>query len=186
MACNEDDKDNVSSESGGGNSSAGSLGSIPNTCATITSTKTLETSNDKSSTNYVSDKSVLVNPTNHSSHSNHNVISDKNVDDTDYAAPVVVDSSVRPVELNSGKKDTSEVKDTDQKPKPASVNQENDPISFGWKTKAIIYGSVFSTIGYFIYTYWHIILMSLVALFFYEMWDLYSARKRKTTKERSD
>ena len=34
IACNEDEKDNVSSESGGGASSGGSLGSIPNTCGT--------------------------------------------------------------------------------------------------------------------------------------------------------
>ena len=187
MACNEDDKDNVSSESGGGTSSAGSLGSISNSCGTVSSAKTFETSNDSSLSNLESDKTLLERPTEHESHNNHNIVkSDTLEDDNAYVAPTEVDSSVQPVELNSGKEDTSEVQVTDSKPKSATVNKQNVPISFGWKTKAVIYGSVFSTIGYFVYTYWHIILMSLVALFFYEMWDLYSARKRKTSKAKSD
>ena len=187
MACNEDDKDNVSSESGGGTSSAGSLGSISNTCGTVTSANAFEGSNYSSLSSYVSDKTLLERPTEHENHNNHNnVKSDTLEDDNAYNATTEVDSSVQPVELSSGKEDTSEVQVTGQNPKSATVNQQKDPISFGWKTKAVIYGSIFTTIGYFIYTYWHIILMSLVALFFYEMWDMYSARKRKTTKERSD
>ena len=64
IACNEDDKDNVSSESGGGASSGGSLGSIPNTCGGITSTSatSLETSNDSISSEHGSDKTVLNKP----------------------------------------------------------------------------------------------------------------------------
>ena len=97
------------------------------------------------------------------------------------------------IELSSGKECTSEVLSTDEKSTSVSDNLQNtndnlqkDPVSFGWKTKAVIYGSVFSAIGYFIYTYWHIILLSLVALFFYELWDLYSARKRKSEEAKSD
>jgi hypothetical protein len=188
MACNEDDKDNVSSESGGGTSSAGSLGSISNTCGTVTSAKTFETSDYSSLSSNVSGKTLLEESTEQESHNNHNTEkSDTLEDDNAYVAPIdEVDSSVQPVELSSGKAGTSEVQVTDQKPKSTTVDQLTDPISFGWKTKVIIYGSVFSTIGYFIYTYWHIILMSLVALFFYEMWDWYSARKSKMSKERSD
>ena len=48
IACNEEDKDNVSSESGGGASSGGSLGSIPNTCGTTTNSVAPATSYDSS------------------------------------------------------------------------------------------------------------------------------------------
>ena len=81
IACNEDDKDNVSSESGGGTSSAGSLGSISNTCGTVTSAKTFETSNDSSLSHHVSDKSLLEKTTEHESHNNHNNVKSDTLDD---------------------------------------------------------------------------------------------------------
>lgn len=52
------------------------------------------------------------------------------------------------------------------------------PVSIGWKTKAVMYGSVASLIGYIIYNYWHIILLTMVALGAYEVWDFISTKKK--------
>ena len=195
IACNEDDKDNVSSESGGGASSGGSLGSIPNTCGiTSTSATSLETSNDSISSEHGSEKTVLKKPKDGNIIQGNQTLStitrDTTIRSNDRYSDVFTDDTLQPISLNSGKIDTHELQGN--KTNNSSISPKkmkgprDDPVSFGWKTKAVIYGSVFSCIGYFIYTYWHIILMSLVALFFYEMWDLYSARKRKNSIKRSD
>ena len=186
VACNEDDRDNVSSESGGGTSSGGSLGSISNTCATGTSATMFETSNDSISSNQGSIKTTLEKP---KEAVNHDMINQLNSDRVDLNKQCKqaksVDSISEPKSvLNSGKEDISKLQGADEKIPETKIC--HDPVTFGWKTKAVIYGSVFSCIGYFIYTYWHIILMSLVALFFYEMWDMYSARKKSASTKRSD
>ena len=195
IACNEDDKDNVSSESGGGASSGGSLGSIPNTCGiTSTSATSLETSNDSISSEHGSDKTVLKKPKEENVVQGNQPLStitrDTTIESNIRYSHTSIDGTFQAVSLNSGKLDTLELqrnKTNNSSISPTkSRGPRDDPVSFGWKTKAVIYGSVFSCIGYFIYTYWHIILMSLVALFFYEMWDLYSARKRKNSIKRSD
>ena len=191
IACNEEDKDNVSSESGGGASSGGSLGSIPNTCGTTSNSVAPATSYDSSYDSMLSsmgsDKTVFENPVEYTSHYNHNQVkSDIMESPTKHDLLSENDETSKPIELSSGKECTSEVLSTDEKSAAEGDKLQKDPVSFGWKTKAVIYGSVFSAIGYFIYTYWHIILMSLVALFFYELWDLYSARKRKLEEKKSD
>ena len=193
IACNEDEKDNVSSESGGGASSGGSLGSISNTCATTSTSivppASYDSSYDSMLSSIASDKTVFEKPVEYvNNHHNYDkpksdiiensIKNDLLCDNTDTS---------KSIELTSGKEDTKEVQTTDQKPSSSPSDQlQKDPVSFGWKTQAVIYGSVFSAIGYFIYTYWHIILLSLVALFFYELWDLYSARKRKSEENKSD
>ena len=104
----------------------------------------------------------------------------------DYDIPRRLNETNGPITLSSGKEDTPEVHSTDEKSTSLTAKPQNDPLSFGWKTKTVIYGTVFSSIGYLIYTYWHLILISLVALFFYEMWDLMSARIRKKNAKLSD
>ena len=195
IACNEEDKDNVSSESGGGASSGGSLGSIPNTCGIAsTSATSLETSNDSISSEQGSDKTVQKKPKEGNAVQGNQTLStitrDTTIGSNTIYSHTSNDGTFQAVSLNSGRLDTLEVqrnKTNQHSVSPTKIKgPKHDPVSFGWKTKAVIYGSVFSCIGYFIYTYWHIILMSLVALFFYEMWDLYSARKRKNSIKRSD
>ena len=134
-----------------------------------------------------SDKTVFEKPLDYASHDNHDQLKSDIIDNsTSNDLLVETKETSNSIELNSGKKDTTEVLTKDEKSSSPDDNLQKDPVSFGWKTQAVIYGSVFSAIGYFIYTYWHIILMSLVALFFYELWDLYSARKRKSEETKSD
>ena len=192
IMCNEDDKDNVSSESGGGASSGGSLGSISNTCATnatsIAPASSYDSSYDSMLSSMASDKTVFEKPVEYTaSHVNHDE-SKSDIIENSIEKDLKCDTtdSIKLIQLTSGKEDTKEVQNTDQKSSSPDDKLQKDPVSFGWKTQAVIYGSVFSAIGYFIYTYWHIILLSLVALFFYELWDLYSARKRKSEETKSD
>ena len=193
IACNEDEKDNVSSESGGGASSGGSLGSISNTCAStatsIVPPASYDSSYDSMLSSIASDKTVFEKPVEYVNN-HHNYDKPKSdIIENSIKTDLLCDSTdtSKSIELTSGKEDTKEVQTTDPKPSsPPNDQLQKDPVSFGWKTQAVIYGSVFSAIGYFIYTYWHIILLSLVALFFYELWDLYSARKRKSEETKSD
>ena len=191
IACNEDEKDNVSSESGGGASSGGSLGSIPNTCGTngtsIAPATSYDSSYDSMLSSMASDKTVFEKPLEYASHNDHDQLKSDIIENSENGnLPSETKEPSNSIKLCSGKEDTSEVLSKDEKSGSPDDNLQKDPVSFGWKTQAVIYGSVFSAIGYFIYTYWHIILMSLVALFFYELWDLYSARKRKSEEKKAD
>ena len=191
IACNEDEKDNVSSESGGGASSGGSLGSIPNTCGTNTTSIAPATSYDSSYdsmlSSMASDKTVFEKPLEYSMDNSHDQLK-RDITENSMKSDMLSETkeTTNSIKLSSGKEDTSEVLSKEGKSSSPEDNLQKDPVSFGWKTQAVIYGSVFSAIGYFIYTYWHIILMSLVALFFYELWDLYSARKRKSEEKKAD
>ena len=135
-----------------------------------------------------SDKTVFEKPIEYTaSHVNHDKSKSDILDNSiEKDLHCYTTDSTKSIQLTSGKEDTKEVQNTDQKSSSPNGKLQKDPVSFGWKSQAVIYGSVFSAIGYFIYTYWHIILLSLVALFFYELWDLYSARKRKSEETKSD
>jgi hypothetical protein len=138
---------------------------------------------------YRSDKSALDKSKEHISHNNHTQLNGDTLEakKKDYDIPSTLNATNKPITLSSGKEDTREVHRTDEKSTSVTVvKPQKEPVSFGWKTKSVIYGTVSSSIGYLIYTYWRLVLTSLVALFFYEMWDLMSARRRKKNAKLSD
>ena len=178
LACNEDDKDNVSSESGGGASSGGSVGS--GSKEVIGSTSSTDTSNDTLLSHYKSNKTTFHTAKEHVSHRNYIQSNGDNMETAkDFAIRNRLIASGQTIELPSATEDTPGIQTSDKKSISSNGKGKNDPVTFGWKTKAVIYGSVFSSIGYLIYTYLHLILISLVVLFFYEIWDWISARRKQ-------
>ena len=184
-ACNEEDKDNVSSESGGGASSGGSIGSTSNAVASGGSTAVLGTA---SNATYIDSQSIRTDKAkDYISHNNHSNSSIDLIDTKRHSSTSSnFNANNRPILLSSGKKETLDLDSAEEKRFHRAETLQKDPVSFGWKTKATIYGSILSVIGYFIYTYWHVILMSLIALFFYEIWDVLSARKKKRSISKAD
>ena len=104
----------------------------------------------------------------------HEMIPDSQ-DDDNISADIVFPTSAR----GNG----SPLKSLNPTPPVAGENEEIP--AFSLRTKACIYASAVAAVFYIIYNYWHLILMCIMCLILYEVWDKFG-HKWTASKKKSE